>query len=128
MSPRMDRTLHTISEWLFIVVPILCVWRWRAWGILIGALAFWALGSLEVTLRSRIDPSGGTAGFILILGGLWGAFYCGFIWLIITGIREGVGLCRRGVCSYREHTAQGVAGGRRLLLIWRDLNRREETR
>lgn len=62
---------------------------------------------------------------IIFLGGLWGLGCCGFIWLIVTAIRDSIRYRLQGIRSYREHTTQGAAGGRRLLLVWRDLNRKE---
>ena len=88
-----DRALHTILSASSMLVPLLllCVFRWKLWAVVPGALAFWGLTIWMLGVRSRFDDSGGAAGFLVILGGPVGMAYSAAVW--------GAGMLARGCSS-----------------------------
>jgi hypothetical protein len=122
-----DRALHTILSVSSIMVPVLwlCVFRWKLWGIIPGALAFWGLTVWMLAVRSRFDDSGGAAGFLVILGGPVGMAYSGIVWGAGNLAMACSGLIRRGIGSYKGYAEAGVGICGCFLGVWRDLNKPE---
>lgn len=80
------QTVDYVAQFIAILLPIFLVWRYRAKGVVFGALAVWVTLGMVGALLSALDPQRDAAlldSIWLLFGWIAGLIYCVLIYFTL---------------------------------------------